>query len=263
MKKSVNLYFNYNIDTIKKLDAIKTLGYDEFFTGVYDNQETLKFLEQITYAKKLGLRCSMVHCSYYEPKLNNFWLDNDIGEQVLNSYLEQIKMCRGISKNFVVHLNGSKQSIVSEIGLNRIKKLLKECEKHDINLCIENLYSDKEIPYIFDNIKHKNLKICFDIGHKNCLTPNFDLMKDYGEFVTVLHLHDNDGKKDLHNIIGTGTIDWEYFAKQMTNRDDLVLCSEVKQKDDIDFIDYLIKNLNSLTMLDNLIQKIKILYNIV
>lgn len=257
MKKSINLYFNYNVDTIKKFDTIKKIGYDEFFTGIYQNPETINFNEQIQYSKKLGLKCSMVHCLYFESNLNSFWLDDEIGEQILNSYIDQIKMCRNVTKNFVVHLNGNKQSVVSEIGLNRIKKLLKECEKYDINLCIENLYSENEIPYIFKNIQHKNLKICFDIGHKNCLTPNFDVLKDYGAFVTVLHLHDNDGKKDLHNIIGTGTIDWQIFAKQMANRDDLVLCSEVKQKDDTNFKEYLIKNFNALIMLDNLITKYK------
>lgn len=255
MKKSINLYFNNEVDSKKKLDAIKFLGYDEFYTGIYDKPETLNFKDQIQYAKTLGLKCSMVHCSYYEPNLNNFWLDNEIGNQVFESYFQQIKLCNGVAKDFVVHLNGSKQSIVSEIGLKRIKALLIECEKYDINLCIENLYSEKEIPYIFKNITHKNLKICYDIGHRNFLTPNFDVMKDYSEFVTVLHLHDNDGLKDLHNIVGTGTIDWQYFAKQIAGRDDLVLCSEVKQHENINFVNFLEKNYNALTVLDNLISK--------
>lgn len=255
MKKSVNLYFNNTADSARKLEAIKQLGYDEFYTGIYDKPETLTFAEQIEYAKKLGLKSSMVHCSYYEPRLNNFWLDNEQGEEVLKSYLEQIKLCKGVAKNFVVHLNGSKESIVSEVGLRRIKALLAECEKYDINLCIENLYSAQEIPYIFKNIKHKNLKICYDIGHQNFLTPNFDVMKEYGQYVTVLHLHDNDGVKDLHNIVGTGTVNWQHFAKQMASRNDLVLCSEVKQHDDSRFFDFLAKNLNALRVLEALITK--------
>ena len=36
MKKSVNLYFNYDIDTKEKIDKIKELGYDELYTGMYD-----------------------------------------------------------------------------------------------------------------------------------------------------------------------------------------------------------------------------------
>ena len=76
--------------------------------------------------------------------------------------------------------------------------MLKVCQKFNTNLCIENLYSDQEIPYIFQNIKHKNLKICFDYGHHNFLTPKFDIMKNFGEYVTVLHIHNNNGQTDEH-----------------------------------------------------------------
>ena len=215
MKKSVNLYFSYDIDTQTKLDTIKKLGYDEFYTGIYDKPETLKFDEQINYAKQIGLDCSMVHCSYYEPNLDNFWLDNQIGEQVFRSYLEQIKKCKGITKNFVVHLNGSKQCIVSEIGIQRIKKLLSECEKYDINLCIENIYTYKEIPYIFKNIKHKNLKICFDIGHKNFLTPNFDIIKDYGYEDKFIHSTGHSLGLDIHETPGFSMRDETVIEKGM------------------------------------------------
>lgn len=46
MKKSVNLYFNYDIDTKEKIDKIKELGYDEFYTGMYDAKETMSWKEQ-------------------------------------------------------------------------------------------------------------------------------------------------------------------------------------------------------------------------
>ena len=218
MKKSVNLYF-YG-------------GYDEFFTGIYDKNETLTFLEQLYYAKKIGLDCTMIHCQYFEPELDNFWLKNEIGDNICNSYLDQIKKCQNLTKNFVVHLNGSKDCCVSEIGITRLEKLLEECEKYDINLCIENLFSEQEIPYVFSKIKSNHLKICFDTGHKNFLTPNFDVMGNFGKFVSVLHIHDNDGVADLHKIIGKGTIDLENLAKDLAINKDLVLSSEIKYKDE-------------------------------
>ena len=146
MKKSINLYFNTNVDTITKLNYIKKTGNEEFYTGYNDSVESLSIEKQLDYAKKIGLNCTMIHCSYIEKDLNNFWLNNEIGENVLNNYLSQIERCKNLTKNFVVHLNGNKDSIVSEIGLTRIKKLLSLCEKYNINLCIENLYSYDEIP---------------------------------------------------------------------------------------------------------------------
>lgn len=254
MRKCVNLYFSYGIDSKEKIDNIKKLGYDDFFTGMYDAKETMTWKEQIEYAKSIGLGCSMIHCSYVEPKLNNFWLDNEIGDEVCNSYIDQIEKCHAYTKNFVVHLNGSKESIVSEIGLERLKRILKVCEKYDVNLCVENLYSDQEIPYIFKNIHHKNLKICLDYGHKNFLTKDFDIMKDYGKYVTVLHIHDNNGEKDEHKIIGHGNIDWDYVAKGLSDKQDIILSSEIKLPDTKTYVKDLKENLQMLNKLDSLVK---------
>ena len=229
-KTSINLYCNTELDSKYKIDKIKQLGFDEFFTGVYADKETMTAKEQIDYAKSIDLKCTMLHCSYNEPDLNDFWLDTQLGETVYNNYAEQILEHKGYCDNFVVHLNGSFDSQLTETGLNRISKLLDICEESNTNLCIENLYSSKEIPYIFKNIKHPRLKICFDIGHRNFLTPNFDVLEDYGEFVTVLHIHDNHGITDEHLICGEGNIDWEGFAKVITKFPNLVLAAEIKSK---------------------------------
>lgn len=249
MKKSVNLYFKNNIDTKNKIILIKNLGYDEFFTGIYDKVETINFVEQIKFAKSIGLDCTMIHCSYKEPELNNFWLENEKGEEITNDLINQIELYHDYSKNFVVHLNSSRESIISEIGLKRILKILQICEKYDINLCIENLYSDKEIPFVFENIQHKNLKICFDYGHQNFLTPNFDIMKNYGEHVSVLHIHDNFGSIDEHLVIGKGNINWNKVAEDLKNRQDLVLSSEIKIKEG-NYQEILKENLNGLELLN-------------
>ena len=227
-KTSINLYYNTNLDSKYKIDLIKELGYDEFFTGVYAAHETMSAIDQINYAKELGLKCTMLHCSYTEKDLNDFWFDNEIGDRVFDSYAEQIRTHKGLMDNFVVHLNGSFNSPITEFGLTRIKQLLEICEECDTNLCIENLYSDEEIPYIFSNIKHPRLKICFDTGHRNFLTPNFNVLKDYGKYITVLHIHDNHGKTDEHIVCGEGTIDWEDFAKEIAKYPNIALSAEVK-----------------------------------
>ena len=253
-KKSVNLYYVKDINTKTKLDLIKKLGYDEFFTGIYDKNETLTFEQQIEYANSINLKCTMVHCQYFDDIMNNFWLENELGEKIVKSYLEQIKRSSIASKNFVVHLNDSRDSSVSEIGLKRIKILLQECEKYDINLCVENLNNPDEIPYIFKNLEHKNLKICFDVGHRNCLHPQFDVIKEYGEYIEVLHMHDNNGQKDEHKICFAGTVDWISFAKYAANKD-WVLSAEVKTKNPKEYKKFLKQNLKSLIKIEKLTQK--------
>lgn len=250
MKKSVNLYFNKAIDTKEKIKAIKDAGFDEFFTGIKDDTESLSVYDQCKLGFGFGLKCTMIHCLYYEPQLHCFWESGKDGDLLCDDYCAQIEKAKGLTENFVVHLNAHKDQEQTEIGITRLKKMLKVCEKCGINLCIENLYSETEIPYIFERIKHDKLKICFDVGHKNFLTPNFQLMENFHKHVAVLHLHDNHGKADEHLICGKGSIDWKKFAGQLKLVPNIVLSAEVKQKNAD--INYLRDVYESLSMIDSL-----------
>lgn len=253
MKKSVNLYFNSGINTKDKLNAIKELGYDEFFTGMFDGEETMPIIDQIKYAKSIGLGLTMVHCSYYNLPLNKFWEPGEAGDNIVSEYTKQIHKCGNFTKNFVVHLHLTKDYNVSEIGLIRIKELLKVCEKYNVNLAVENLLKRDDIDYIFKSITHPLLKICYDCGHQNFATPTFDVLKEYGKFVSVLHLHDNNGIADEHKILGNGTINLKNLAEKLSQYPNLTLTAEIKNKDE-DYKSVLKNNLNALLNLDELIK---------
>lgn len=256
MKKSINLYFNNTIPTKEKLDAIKQCGYDEFFTGINETNETMTLKEQCEYAKQLGLNCTMIHCSYDEKILDNFWLKNKVGTYVYKNYARQIKKAHKYTKNFVVHLHGDNQSTTSSIGLKRLQKLVNLCKKYDMNLCVENLYSETELPYIFQHIKDKHLKMCVDYGHINFLTPHATFVDKYNSLIAVVHIHDNKGKKDSHRIIGQGNIDWENVAKGLSKKTNIVLSSEIKYNS-ANYKKTLEDNFVTLQNLDNMITKYK------
>ena len=40
-------------------------------------------------------------------------------------------------------------------------------------------------------------------------------LRELGEYVRVLHVHDNDGQYDRHWIPGNGVIDWTDFGKAL------------------------------------------------
>ena len=253
MKKSINLYFDNHELAKDKLLKIKAAGFDEFFTGLYAKQPDWSVEKQCAFAKTLGLPCTMIHCSYYEPDLHYFWEDGIFGDKICQDYCSQIRRSCGLTKNFVVHLNAEKEQKQSLIGLQRIKQMLAVCEECNMNLCVENLYSATEIPYIFKHIQHEKLKICFDVGHKNFLTPDFEILKDYHEFVAVLHLHDNHGKADEHLACGLGNVDWRKFATELRLIPSVVLSCEVKKKE-TDMLDnqaYLQKVLEGLLLIES------------
>ena len=90
MRKSVNIYFNNDISCKDKLETIKKIGYDEFFTGIYDKNEDMSWKDQILYGQSIGLECSMIHCSYFEPDLNYFWKEGKKGEIIF--YLDGLEV---------------------------------------------------------------------------------------------------------------------------------------------------------------------------
>ena len=257
MKKSVDLYFKEKGNEKEKILAIKKAGFDEFFTLYDDEGCELTFKEQCVFASSLGLKCTMIHGKYNSSDLHCFWKIGKQGDDVCNFYIHQIEQCSGLTNNFVVHLNADVNQKQTAIGLSRITKMLKACEKYNINLCIENAESEKEIPYIFSKLNHERLKICFDIGHKNCFTPNLDVLNKYGNFVQVLHLHDNHGEKDEHLMCGKGNINWNDFAKQIKVFPNLVLASEVKYLKDKN--SKVLKHIyKSLKKIDNQIKKVRV-----
>jgi sugar phosphate isomerase/epimerase len=255
MKKAINLYLINGLDTQEKLNAIKRVGYDGVLLSMDNERETMSLNEQIAYCKDIGLGISMIHCKYYEPWLNGLWLDEGDGDLAENFYIKQIQQIKDFKgANFVIHTNGGYDVQNTDIGMQRLKKLLNYCEKYGINLCIENLYSAGQVDYIFANLQSQNLKFCYDSGHENFLTPGFDLAAKHVDRLNVTHLHDNHGKIDEHLVLGEGNIDLNKLAHNLSKCNIEYLTAEIKLGDNFDSYESILKlNLMVLENLDKLI----------
>ena len=69
--------------------------------------------------------------------------------------------------------------------------------------------------YVIDNIKNKNVGICFDSGHYHV---HFNDELDFPKFkdrIFAVHLHDNDKSDDLHLIPFDGTLNWSNVVKNL------------------------------------------------
>jgi sugar phosphate isomerase/epimerase len=65
---------------------------------------------------------------------------------------------------------------------------------------------------------HLNLNYCFDIGHAHMtgdIASQYEVMKDR---IRSTHLHDNDGRNDLHLFPKKGTIDWQHAMGLLASR---------------------------------------------
>lgn len=121
-------------------------------------------------------------------------------------------------------LKTEKQEETYEINVKFMTELLKTAKNEGVTICYENMpflsYSiskPDDILRVVKEINDDNFKICLDTGHANI----FDdwsparVMREMGEYVKTLHVHDNRWQQDMHLLPFHGTIDWLDFGTSL------------------------------------------------
>lgn len=106
------------------------------------------------------------------------------------------------------------------INLEFMRELLKTAKEYGVTICLENMsfksFSMAAPKAVFDFVQamnDENFKMCLDTGHANVMegVNPANVVREYGDVIRVLHIHDNNGRMDLHRFPYWGTIDWKDF----------------------------------------------------
>ncbi len=105
-----------------------------------------------------------------------------------------------------------------------MKALMPDCEQYGVTLCLENMPMTAHRISTMDRIAeavalvdHPNAGICLDTGHVNVFGHDLgDAVRTAGKFLRTLHVHDNDGKADRHQLPYLGTANWDSFTAALT-----------------------------------------------
>lgn len=119
-----------------------------------------------------------------------------------------------------------------EINLAIYRKLIPAAKKYGVKVCLENLPRTKnyhavagacadaeEACWYLDTLNAEAgedvFGFCFDVGHANLLSKNIrQEIRTLGHRITILHIHDNTGQDDHHQIPYTiNATDWEGFIE--------------------------------------------------
>ena len=205
------------------------------------------FLPQRAAAQKAGIRIHQMHMPYpaYVPQ----------ADSVVNDYLwremapKSLQICAFMGCHYLV-IHGFKLAYFlgsedaewqqTERFLDFLAPMAREL---GITLCIENLYDGlaghllegpccnarkaaERIDRINEHYGSEVVGFCFDTGHANLVGLDFEsFLTTLGHRLKVLHIHDNDGVADLHQIPFTFTrtrenissTDWEGFVQGLQN----------------------------------------------
>lgn len=208
-------YFGYNISPKERMNAIKAAGFDGVILlwAEYFDEDFNRFPD---YAAEAGLYVENAHAPYRGA--NALWYDNLRGADYTERLIACITDCVFYGIPTLVMHPTSKGDIplpCDGVGLDRMKRIAEAAERFDVNVALENMGSPDYIGYIFDNVKSKRLGFCYDSGHHLCFTPERDLLSEYGDRLMALHLHDNDGAADSHNLPLTGKVNWTKLSQKL------------------------------------------------
>lgn len=97
-----------------------------------------------------------------------------------------------------------------------LDELLPEMERRNIPIAVENTWADtwEMLNALLDAYPPELVGITYDSGHGNSDSlKQLELLNARRDRLMALHLHDNDGRGDLHQPPFYGTVDWERLAE--------------------------------------------------
>jgi len=120
-----------------------------------------------------------------------------------------------------------------ELNMKFYRKLLPTLDKYNVKLAIENMFNydpvrkcicptvvstaEEILDYIY-TLNDEHFVACLDVGHANLTgeTPEH-MARLLSDKLEVLHVHDNHGLDDEHDMPYMGTIDWAKFNKALVD----------------------------------------------
>lgn len=222
----------------KKIKQAGMTCVDYNIVGPKDSEEKLEvdyFIKHQECAVRQGIQFSQVHAPIfkYEPEKM---------EYILEEMKKSIAICNLLGSRYLVmhplelafELGKAEEK---KINLEYFGSLAEEAIRQNVMICIENMPYRKagrvwegacsEASRTAEYIDILNGKAgetcfgaCFDVGHANVLGKNLrEEIKTLGSRLKVLHIHDNDGVTDSHQLpysfsdvkSGQCTTDWSGF----------------------------------------------------
>ena len=199
------------------------------------NLDGKEFEESLLNERKLAVEAGIEIHQVHGPWR---WPPEDFSPENRIERMEKMQKSIGAAallgaKNWVVHslmpfgiedIGTGNEQATWDINVEFMQQLLTTAKEYDVTICLENMPMPKfslgsvsDILRFVKRINDRHFKICLDTGHVAVFPGGSpaDALRKLGSEVRVLHIHDNDGKSDLHKIPFEGIIDWVDFAKAL------------------------------------------------
>ncbi|MBO4385251.1 MAG: sugar phosphate isomerase/epimerase [Clostridia bacterium] len=206
---SIAAWFGYPIEQEDRLRLIKAAG----FKGVMLWWATESAFEppipqKCDNARRLGLEIVNAHLEY--RPINAVWEEGYRGEHYATELLGLVTEAGmyGVP-TLVVHLTeGFAPPPISDVGLDRFRRIIDAADRANVKLAFENLKAYKRLYEFMPLIDAPHVGVCFDAGHNHAHCPDVRVCRDFKDRIFAVHLHDNYGVLDDHLMPLDGNDDW-------------------------------------------------------
>lgn len=143
---------NQNVSILETINAIYDAGFRNVFIQWYNRDWSPNQEEQLKYIKEKGVHVIFAHLNY--QNINALWMEGEIGEQLVDRYKNDIKVCNENEIPMVVmHLtDGEKAPEYNETGLRRLQKIADYAEMLHMKIAFENTKIKGYLDYVMENI---------------------------------------------------------------------------------------------------------------
>lgn len=197
----------YDVSFEERYKLIKKAGFDcvmLWWSDKFGRGEG--YQKDAQFAKEAGLIIENIHTPVHEQ--NFLSLDNLDGESVFQDYLQCVDEC---SKNniptMVIHLPDDKYPL-NDKGMERLRYIIVQAENKEIQIAFENLGNIRNLTRVLNSFDSKYVGYCYDSCHHINYVPNMNLLEQFGNRLMALHLQDNGGKHNQHQLPFDGNINW-------------------------------------------------------
>lgn len=230
---------DWNIDRDLSPADIRGLTYAGKSVFERSYEEVLAFhAPELETIRKYGLAITQAHAPFpaYVPG------HPEVLEFMIHVYENCIRLCHDAGcRNLVVHGISLEEKdptntpeTIAALNRHLYESLIPTLLECNVTVCLENLFTRSPLPTegacsdahdaaaMIDALNEKAGRevfgFCLDTGHLQLLSKNLrTYIPVLGKRIKALHIHDNDGRDDLHLAPMAGTINWA------------VLCNCLKQ----------------------------------
>jgi sugar phosphate isomerase/epimerase len=207
-------WFGYDVSISDRYKLIKEAGFDNVMLWWSEGfGRGRDYQKGVQYARNAGLFIENIHTPVQEQ--NNLSLDNLDGESVFQCYLQCINDCSEFNiPSMVIHLPEDKYPI-NKLGMERVEGIINQAEEFNVNIAFENLGNIHNVAHVLNFTDSKKIGFCYDSCHHANYAIEDDLLGKYGNRLMAIHLHDNGGEKNQHQLPFDGNIDWSMVMQKI------------------------------------------------